>query len=89
MIKLGNKVNDTITGFNGIATGRTMWLYGCARILIEPDTLDKDGKPVEAVWFDEQRVETLKKQKPPISEESSAMIGGPQHDCAVKSDPRK
>lgn len=77
MVKLGNKVRDMITGFTGIATGRTEYLYGCARILVEPDEL-KDGKPVEAGWFDEQRIETVVEKAIPVSAENSATSGGPQ-----------
>ena len=58
MIDLGSKVKDMITGFTGIAIGRTEWLYGCTRIVVESQEL-KDGKTVKPEWFDEQRVEEL------------------------------
>jgi hypothetical protein len=54
MIKLGTRVKDAITGFEGIATSRAEYLYGCVRVLVEPQIL-KDGKPVEALWLDELR----------------------------------
>lgn len=76
---LGSKVRDSLTGFSGIATARTEWLYGCARIAIEPTEL-KDGKPIEPQWFDEQRVELIREQRPQISEISRATSGGPQAD---------
>jgi len=79
MVILGSKVKDTLTGFSGIATARTEWLYGCARISIEPTEL-KDGKPIEAQWFDEQRVEVIKELAPTVSKDSSATSGGPQRD---------
>lgn len=79
-IQLGSKVRDAITGFEGIATGRTDWLYGCTRITIEPDKLDKEGKPIEAQWFDEQRIEVVKVDEPKVSKDSSARSGGPQKD---------
>lgn len=88
MIKLGSKVRDTLTGFDGIAVSRTEWLYGCARIGIEPDKLDKDGAPMKMEYFDEQRVETVKRQKPTVSKESSARSGGPQRDPARRENPR-
>ena len=78
-IKLGSKVRDTLTGFTGIATGRTKWLYGCSRITVEPQEL-RDGKPIEAQWFDEQRVELIEERKPTVSLDSSATTGGPQND---------
>lgn len=65
MIKLGEKVKDGITGFEGVATARAEYLYGCVRVLVESKKL-KDGKPIDE-WFDEQRL-TVK---------SKADTGGP------------
>jgi len=79
MIKLGSRVKDTYTGFLGTAVGRTEWLYGCTRIAIEPTELH-DGKPIDMVWFDEQRVEMVKPSMPKISKQNSALSGGPQKD---------
>lgn len=79
-VKLGSRVRDNLTGFEGIAVGRTDWLFGCSRIGIEPTTL-KDGKPIEAQWFDEQRVEHIKDAPgATVSPDSSAQSGGPQND---------
>lgn len=56
MIKLGQKVKDYITGFEGIATSRTEYMYGCARITVEG--VIKDEK--EAIfYFDEQRLQVI------------------------------
>ena len=77
MIKLGNRVKDSLTGFVGIATARTEYLYGCAQIHILSEGL-KDGRPMEGAWIDEQRVETLAALSIPVSAESSATSGGPQ-----------
>lgn len=79
-IKLGSKVRDNITGFEGIAVARTEHLHGCARITIEPTKL-KDGKPIDAQWFDEQRVMLLKEMKPKVEPQNSARSGGPQRDA--------
>lgn len=78
-VSLGSKVRDSISGFTGIATGRSDFQYGCSRILIEPSELH-DGKPVEGHWFDEQRVELVEVRKPAVSPVSSARSGGPQND---------
>ena len=78
-IKLGSKVRDIYSGVSGLAVGRTEWLYGCARIGIEPSEL-KDGLVQDAQWFDEQRIETVEGQMPRHSAESSATTGGPQRD---------
>lgn len=50
---LGEEYEDSITGFKGIATSRTTFLYGCVRIGLEGK--GTDGKPDEMV-FDEQRL---------------------------------
>ena len=47
---------DAITGFTGRITGRTEYISGCVQILLSPPA-DKDGKLVDANWFDEQRIE--------------------------------
>ena len=75
-VQLGDKVKDVYTGFTGIAVARTEWLYGCARISIEPDKLSGDGNPIESQTFDEQRVE--------IIELGRVNIGGP-HPRTLKA----
>lgn len=62
MVPLGSKVRDLITGLEGVAIGRSTWLYGCVRIGVEPLAL-KDGKPAESVWLDEQRMEVVPWEK--------------------------
>jgi hypothetical protein len=66
-VQLGQKVVDCLTGFTGVATAKTEYLYGCVRVLVEPTELSTDGKPVEGIWLDEQRLD-------PTSE---ATTGGP------------
>lgn len=72
-IQLGNKVRDKVSGFRGIAIGRAVYLNGCTHIMIQP-TLDKDGKYVDAHWFDDVQLQILdggleieetKEEKPP------------------------
>ena len=63
MINLGDKVKDSVTGFTGIAVARTEWLHGCMRILVQPDTLQKDGAVQEAVNFDEPQLLLIKAGK--------------------------
>lgn len=89
-IKLGTRVRDTFTGFEGIAVSRTEWLYGCARIGIQPTVL-KDGKPIDTEHFDEQRVVevTPPVEAPAVSPQSSARSGGPQRDPGRAADPRR
>lgn len=65
MIELGEKYEDKVTGFKGVATARTEYMNGCVRIMIEAP-MNKDGK-LEEFWFDEQRVDP----------ESDVKTGGP------------
>jgi len=67
LINLGNKVKDNITGFSGVVVARAEYLNGCISIQVQSAKL-KDGVPIEAEWFDEQRLEI----------NSKAKSGGPQ-----------
>ena len=51
--ELGSEVKDKITGFVGIVVARTAWINGCTRYGVQSREL-KDGKPIDAEWFDEQ-----------------------------------
>lgn len=57
--QLGDLVKDTVTGFRGIVICRALWLNGCARLTVQPQTV-KDGKPVESQCFDDLQLEVLK-----------------------------
>lgn len=78
MVKLGTVVTDAVSGFSGVATGRTEYLYGCIRIMVEPQGLH-DGKPIEAQWFDEQR----------LTQKSPAKIGGPTAPPVQRQDAQR
>lgn len=83
MAQFGDEAIDTITSFTGIVIGITEWLNGCRRIGIQPQTLDKDGKPPEVQWFDEQQVGVLwagkiVRQRPTSAHEQQP--GGPRKD---------
>ncbi len=60
-IKLGSLVKDSITGFTGIAIGRTEFGFGCIHIRIQAQGLTKEGDPIPVHSFDDQRVEVLEK----------------------------
>jgi hypothetical protein len=55
MIRLGCEVKDTVTGFQGIATAKIEYLYGCIWFEVESQQL-QDGKPIEGIFFDEKRL---------------------------------
>lgn len=52
-VRPGDRVKDSITGFEGTVTSVTEYLYGCVRCGVEGK--GSDGKPEEFV-FDEQRL---------------------------------
>lgn len=58
-IELGDLVKDTVTGFQGVAIGRTEWLHGCERIIVQPK-VGKDGKLGENGQFDEPQLDVVK-----------------------------
>jgi hypothetical protein len=80
-IELGEKYRDSITGFEGTATGLTVYLYGCRRVMLEGG---KDGEP-KTEWFDEQRLVRVTTDQPV---ESAATTGGPGR-VAPSRDPRR
>ena len=57
--ELGKKGKDKITGFEGILTSACQYLTGCNRYHIQPTTLQKDGQPIEGIYFDEAQIEIL------------------------------
>lgn len=52
---LGSTLRDTVTGFEGVATGRVEYINGCVQYAIAPP-VDKDGKLQDAHYFDAQRL---------------------------------
>lgn len=67
MIELGQKVKDSITGFEGIAVAKAIYLNGCISYQVKSKKL-RNGRTIEAEWFDEQR----------LTCGSKAKAGGPQ-----------
>ncbi len=62
MINLGDKVKDSVTGFTGIAIGRTEWLHGCNRFIVQP-AVNKSGVIPESSTFDEPQLVVITKKK--------------------------
>ena len=57
MIKLGDKVKDSVTGFSGTAVARAEYLHGNPRVAVA--ALSHDGKDVKEEWMDEGRLEGI------------------------------
>ena len=62
MIMLGDEVQDSISGFKGIATARHFYLQGCDRITITPQ-VDDDGKMKDEASFDEPQLKVITPEK--------------------------
>jgi len=77
-IGLGDDVMDSITGFTGVAISIAQYINGCVRVEVQARGL-QDGKPLDGVWLDEQRLTTAPK----------ATSGGPMGDPPRFSTPPK
>lgn len=76
---LGKKVKDTITGFEGIATGIAFYLNGCTRVCIQPRHLkDKDGGTVDSEWVDDTQIKVFESGGMKKEKEKTKATGGPQ-----------
>ncbi len=54
MIKLGNKVRDKVSGFEGIATAKVEFINGCIQFCVKPKiTKDNKGKMPEGEYIDQ------------------------------------
>lgn len=61
-VVLGDKVRDTITGMEGIATARCLYLNGCDHIGIQGPASEGKIPPIQ--WVDEPQVEVKKTRAP-------------------------
>ena len=61
-ITLGDRIKDRLTGFSGICSGITEFLYGCRKLHVQPETLGKDGRIQDPEYIDEPRIELLRKK---------------------------
>jgi len=91
-IELGWRVQDSISGFKGIATGFAKFLNGCERIAITPEGLN-DGKALDSEYFDVQQLVVLDKKPklhadPPKKAKEAAPPGGPKPAPTRNADPR-
>ena len=81
MSKLGKKVRDTISGFEGTVVSEHRYLNGCLRLSVQ-SSVDKDGKLPETQTFDEpQLVLQIPSCDGPAApkEQSATDVGGPHH----------
>lgn len=72
-VVLGDRYRDPLTGFEGVATAVTFYLYGCERVSLE---YVKDGK-VEFEAFDTPRLVHVAGDLPPGVPQPGGLPGGP------------
>ena len=58
----GYTYRDKITGFEGVAIGRTIYFTGCDTVLLQPTTSDA-GKLPDCHWVDISRLEKVDKAR--------------------------
>lgn len=82
-INLGAKVKDKISGYTGLVTGRSEWLYGCRTYTVKAQGLNKEsGKPFDSIACDEEQLEVVKDVVPPKVKDT----GGPRPEEARRAD---
>ena len=51
---LGKRCRDIVTGFEGICTGVTEWMYGCQQFVLQPKAEDGSKKNYWSYFFEKQ-----------------------------------
>lgn len=85
----GDYVKDTITPFEGIVVGYTVWSSGCNRINIQNPKLDK-GIPVDEISVPMGQIKLVKKakvEKPKKEAKVKEKPGGPMKNPCYTKDP--
>lgn len=82
---LGQRVRDVVTGFEGIAIGRVVYINGCHQYLVKPRCEVKKDEPMkqpEGWYIDDQSLElvdegVLNPPRADINTPAQASTGGP------------
>lgn len=82
---LRDTVKDEITGFTGVVIGRTEWLNGCIRYIVQSTKL-KDGKITDGENIDEDQLVLVKKGK---SKAEKPRTGGPFPSPQMMRNPKR
>ncbi len=69
---LGFKVEDRVTGFEGVVASVSFDLYGCVQAVVNPG-MDKEGKMKDSQWFDVSRLKVISKN--PVMEVPNFQFG--------------
>ena len=81
MVVLGKIYKEKVSGFEGVATGKTEYLWGCVRILVTAEKLDKEGN-VKELWFDEPQLELVGKKI--VKRAATTSTGGPRRSSPCR-----
>lgn len=73
-IKLGDRVEHTISGFTGIVNGEAFHLSQPRTLHIAPERTKKDGDLAQVIIFDERAVKRVK----PVLKKAKKETGGPR-----------
>lgn len=57
-IALGDKCIDVITGYEGVVTGRCVYITGCEQVLLTGRVGD-DNRKSDGAWFDIDRCDLI------------------------------
>lgn len=71
-IKLGDRVKDKLTGFEGNVEAISKYLYGCTQVCVQPEVDDK-GNWIKHQWFDEPQIEKVKQTNGKAKDEFKKM----------------
>ena len=83
-VELGCEVLDVVTGFKGIVTGVSTFLYGCSRIGVQAKA-DKAGNISDARWFDEPQLKVIKTAKQTKVKQGNRDTGGPMPSTPTRN----
>ncbi|MBA7629929.1 hypothetical protein ES703_37436 [subsurface metagenome] len=76
MIKIGDIVKDTVTGLEGMAVAKIIYMTGCVQFEIQPKGL-KDGLIIKSAWIDEGQLVVKKEAK--VKKDKEKPPGGSGH----------
>jgi hypothetical protein len=82
-IKLGDRVRDPVTGFEGIVLCRTIWLHGCQRLTVQPFGTNEKGQTFSRETFDEPQLELIEEK----GAAEAAPVGGDRSGPDEREDP--
>jgi hypothetical protein len=83
---LGRTYKDKISGFVGIATARTRFLYACVQVALHPPgTKKEDGGPAEGFYVNETLLEETTSSLPiiPYVEEEDVIVLGDTYKDSI------